>query len=359
MKKSLFVLASCVIALAASCSSNGYKINGTIQNAEDGQMVYLCKIAGRSFEKLDSTAVAGGAFSFAGLTDTLPSAYVVVGDNKYGDIVFLENGKINVAADSNGFRAVGTPLNDEYTSVITALKPLQDEMRTLFAKYRQGSLTDEESSKLDELDSLVNDVKKSAVVKNIFNPVGAEFLKTCYYNFETEELYEMIQKIPESVKTDLRMITIIKNVENAYSTRVGCKFADFTLKTPGGEDVSLSDYAGKGKYVLVDFWASWCGPCCAEMPVLVSEYAKYKASGKFEIVGVSLDRTSEAWVAGIEKLGITWPQMSDVKYWDCEASGLYGVSSIPHTVLIDPEGTIIARNLRGEELVSKLAELIQ
>ena len=109
---------------------------------------------------------------------------------------------------------------------------------------------------------------------------------------------------------------------------------------------------------IIDFWASWCGPCRREMPNLVEAYAQYKNKG-FEIVGVSLDQSGEAWKDAIQKLNITWPQMSDLKYWNCEGAQLYAVSSIPHTVLIDGEGTIIARGLHGEGLQEKLAEVLK
>ena len=129
-------------------------------------------------------------------------------------------------------------------------------------------------------------------------------------------------------------------------------------QTPEGKTVKLSDYVGKGKVVLVDFWASWCGPCRREMPNLVEAYAKYK-NKNFEIVGVSLDQSADAWKEAIKKLNITWPQMSDLKYWNCEGAQLYAVSSIPHTVLIDGEGTILARGLHGDELQEKIAEAVK
>ena len=109
---------------------------------------------------------------------------------------------------------------------------------------------------------------------------------------------------------------------------------------------------------MVDFWASWCGPCRQEMPNLVEIYAKYKSKG-FEIVGVSLDQTADAWKNGIKQLKMTWPQMSDLKYWNCEGAKLYAVSSIPHTVLIGKDGTILDRGLRSEDLQKKLAELLK
>ena len=120
----------------------------------------------------------------------------------------------------------------------------------------------------------------------------------------------------------------------------------------------MSDYAGKGKVVLVDFWASWCGPCRREMPNLVEAYAKYKGKN-FEIVGVSLDQNADSWKEAIKTLKMTWPQMSDLKYWNSEGAQLYAVNSIPHTMLIDGEGTIIARGLHGEELQTKIAEALK
>ena len=122
--------------------------------------------------------------------------------------------------------------------------------------------------------------------------------------------------------------------------------------------MKLSDFIAKNKYTLIDFWASWCGPCRAEMPNVVAAYKKYQSKG-FGIVGVSLDRDAEAWKKAIKDLNITWPQMSDLKAWDCEGAKLYGVRSIPATVLVDQEGTIIARNLRGDAIEAKLAELLK
>ena len=109
---------------------------------------------------------------------------------------------------------------------------------------------------------------------------------------------------------------------------------------------------------MVDFWASWCGPCRREMPNLVDAYKKYKGKN-FEIVGVSLDQSADSWKDAIKKLNITWPQMSDLKFWNCEGAKLYAVTGIPYTVLIDGEGTIIARGLYGEELLKKIGEVVK
>ena len=148
-----------------------------------------------------------------------------------------------------------------------------------------------------------------------------------------------------------------KQLLATYDKRApGTKFKDMTMSDMDGKEVTLSQWAGKGNYVLVDFWASWCGPCRQEMPNVVVNYEKYHAKG-FEIVGVSFDQNKEPWVKAVQTMGLRWPQMSDLKGWQCAASDLYGIKSIPASVLIDPQGTIIALDLRGKALGKKLKEI--
>jgi thiol-disulfide isomerase/thioredoxin len=135
-------------------------------------------------------------------------------------------------------------------------------------------------------------------------------------------------------------------------------FREIVAQNPDGQVVKLSDYAGKGKYVLLDFWASWCPPCRAEMPLLVGLYNMYRGKN-FEIVGYSLDENAEAWKKGLADLKMTWVQLSHCQGWTSPGAVAYGVQSIPNTFLIDPEGNIIATGLRGDALAAKLAELIK
>ena len=188
--------------------------------------------------------------------------------------------------------------------------------------------------------------------------MGIQMLTNYYGAFEAERVNPLVDQIPASYASNEDVVALKEHLATVAKTAVGQKFIDFTMNTPEGESVKLSDFIAKNKYTLIDFWASWCGPCRAEMPNVVAAYKKYQAKG-FGIVGVSLDRDAEAWKKAIKDLNITWPQMSDLKAWDCEGAKLYGVRSIPATVLVDQEGTIVARNLRGDAIAAKLAELLK
>ena len=367
MKKFTYlVIATAALSMVACTGGNkaGYTITGTVEGASDGDTVYLQEANGRNLTKLDTAVITKGTFTFEGTQDSVVSRYVTCEVNGEPLMIdfFLENGKIIINLSQENNSATGTANNDAYQEIRAQINGLNKQMMSIYESMSDTTLTDEQrETKGKEMENLENSMIsaiKAGIKKNITNPVGVLLLKQNYYYMDVADLNPLMPQIPAAYDNDEAIVKIKNNVEKMKATAVGQKFTDFEMQTPEGKTVKLSDYVGKGKVVLVDFWASWCGPCRREMPNLVEAYAKYK-NKNFEIVGVSLDQSADAWKEAIKKLNITWPQMSDLKYWNCEGAQLYAVSSIPHTVLIDGEGTILARGLHGDELQEKIAEAVK
>jgi thiol-disulfide isomerase/thioredoxin len=205
------------------------------------------------------------------------------------------------------------------------------------------------------LDSISNEqlkLVKRIIRENKNNQLPASYIKEAMYELGYEGLKEALDPTaayynnPDLEKPKLLLASYEKR-------KPGTMFHELTMKDLEDHEVSLSQWAGKGQYVLVDFWASWCGPCRQEMPNVIANYERYHAKG-FEVVGVSFDQKKDAWVKAVQQMGMRWPQMSDLKGWQCAASDIYGVRSIPASVLLDPQGKIIAIDLRGNALGEKL-----
>jgi peroxiredoxin len=337
--------------------------------ADEAITVYLQDRVNNEFEKLDSVRAENGKFVFKGVQDSTAVRYlsIVISGHQTNLVFFLENGSIRVKAviddEKQTFSITGTPANDAYQLFNNKKNIIESEENAIYKSFNDSTLSEEQiAAKRQEIDVLENNLYaliKEEVEKNINSAVGIYLLNSYnYYYTDYSELVALLEKVPEQFQSNRTIVVLSELAEKLKVTAVGQAFTDFEMETPDGKSAKLSDYAGKGKVVLVDFWASWCGPCRSEMPRLVTMYEKYKSKG-FEIVGVSLDANRESWKNGIEQLGITWPQISDLKYWQSEAGKLYGVRSIPHTVLINGDGTIIARGLQGVELQNCLDQLFE
>lgn len=367
MKKLTYLFAAAAIFAACNGGNKGYVVTGTVEEGINGDTVYLATVENRRLVNIDTAVISNGKFVFKGVQDTAVQRYITYKGATPQDGLsmdfYLENGKINVTLSKENDSATGTPANDAYQAIRSQLNGLNKEMMAIYeAMATDTTLTEEQRTaqraQFEKLQEQTTLVIKEGIAQNIKNIVGINLLKQNYYSMGVEELDPLLSQIPAEYNNDKGITRIKENVEKMKATAVGQKFIDFEMKDPEGNTVKLSDYAGKGKVVLVDFWASWCGPCRREMPNLVEAYKQYKNKG-FEIVGVSLDRDANAWKKAIAELKITWPQMSDLKFWECEGAQLYAVNSIPHVVLLDAEGTIIARGLHGEELQKAIAEAIK
>ena len=349
-----------LLAFASCQEKAGYTIKGTIEGVAEGDTVYLQNFVDGSLVKMDSAVVKGGAFEFKGTPDSVTvSRYVTYRKNgmRMTAMVFIEKGDITLNMGAEANKVAGTMCNDAYQQFMDKFVAINKEMSEIYQKSKTDTtLTDDQRKDLEkqlaEKDSLGTEMVYNCINENINNLVGVQLLTSYANAFETAKVKALLDKVPAAYSADKDIVALKEHIATIEKTEVGQKFIDFAMNTPEGKEVKLSDFISQNKYTLIDFWASWCGPCRAEMPNVVAAYNAFKAKG-FGIVGVSLDNNAEAWKKAIKDLNITWAQMSDLKGWSCEGAKLYGVRAIPATVLVDQEGTIVARNLRGEELAAK------
>jgi thiol-disulfide isomerase/thioredoxin len=253
---------------------------------------------------------------------------------------------------------------NDYQAALESEDLLNKIEEQLQEEKEKGTLTPEKETQLnDEWDKQFEKVKadyayfyKNNINDSLGQAVFASSVWTRRLSFE--QLEAILSNAGNEFKTGNLYKTYSERLHNMKTSVPGNLFKEIVSEDPNGRSAKLSDYAGKGKYVLLDFWASWCPPCREEMPRLVQLYNTYK-NKNFEIVGYSLDRDEVAWKKGIEDLKISWPQMSDCRFWDSDAVKTYAVQSIPCIVLIDPEGKIIARGLVGEELSNTVRQLME
>lgn len=364
-----FLAASLISALlitAISCNKKheGFTINGTLKGPENA-LVLLNKRDEAKIVAIDSVEVKDGKFSFKNKIDMPEMFFITVKDKPGIFPFFAENGELSMTlyADSLDKSVLtGSATQDEYTAYRKQENTFYAKMDIAYRQYMQAReandsvLMKKYESEFDTLQKQQTGFLKNYILGNGKSVVAAYLAVENAYAYPLADLKAINKSFDASIAKSVYVKQLAEREKTLMTVEPGQPAPLFTMADSTGKAVSPADF--KGKVLLVDFWASWCGPCRRENPNVVAAYQKYSAKG-FTVLGVSLDESREKWIDAIAKDGLTWTQVSELKGWENSAAKKYGVMAIPANFLLDQEGKIIAANLHGDELSKTLEKVFE
>lgn len=365
--KNVLLMAAAVLAVSAcNKGGSGYKIEGDIKGLTDNKNVYLIatNFEQQKFDTLSKAVSKGGKFSLEGKLEAPDFCALVIEGERSGTELMVENSKIDVKGSIDSLHkltVVGSKSNEEFKKAEEMLKKSTDKMQAIQQKaMMMGQQPDEHQMQALQIEYMAvqSQMQKDIQAYAVNNPgsfVGPVLLVNTNQTFDPAVFLPIYNKFTDEVKKTPTAKYLKSKLDREAKTAVGQKAPELKAKTPEGKELSLSE--ARGKVTLIDFWASWCGPCRAENPNVVKVYEKYHAQG-FNILGVSLDKEEAAWKKAIADDKLTWSHISDLQFWQSPLAKEYNVEAIPYSVLLDKNGVIVAKNLRGDELEKKVAELM-
>ncbi len=345
--------------------SKDFTLTAHIKGATDDSYVYLGHKLNDVIQS-DSAKVKGEKATFKGKTPEANMYWITFKKNENPTLIFfIDGGKVEIAGkiDSLGKATVKAgPTQDDYKTSIAIAGTFFTKRQGFIQRHNLFTQTGNAEGAKKILDSA--QAEERIYVKNLLgfikqhpgSNVGGYIIFSAQFDWaQINEYDEMYNALSDKVKKGKFGKLALDKINSLKGTTIGYPAIDFTQTDVNGKNVSLSSY--KGKYVLVDFWASWCGPCRKENPAVVAAYQKYKDKG-FDVLAVSMDDNKDKWLAAIAKDNLTWTHVSDLKGWQNTVGKMYGVASIPFNLLLDKEGKILAKSLRGADLDAKLAEIL-
>ncbi len=360
-----FPLLAAIAFLMAACQSNAYHIKGTAEGLEDGDTLFITFDFADAIPS-DTVVVKDGKFSLDGEADSVQLAMIYsLGHQGVGANFYIEPGDITITLSNQPdmSHVGGTNCNDLLQETMDSVAVIGKEMNRIAEKIMSESLSEEEEAKckaeIDKLNQRYSTLILKSIEQNIKNEFGYSLLTTFSEGVVSDpDRKRLINMLPDNMRQRPGVKAIEKTIEDAAKTAVGQTLPDFSQPAPDGTVVNIKDQYSQHQVTIIDFWASWCGPCREEMPSLVALYNDYKDKG-LGVVGVSLDNDATAWQTAISKLNMTWPQMSDLKGWKNAAAQQLKIESIPHTIIVDQKGTILQRGLRGDNLRAFIEEQLK
>lgn len=343
-----------------------YRVMGRAEGTTDGDSVFICAMRGFfSLVPLDTAIVKEGEFAFSGTAEGAQLLYMVPlhAGETVGMVPFiLEPGStyMELRAGEQQPLIEGGPNHRLYQDYLAGDNRYNQLLEEPWALVMDSTATAEErrqaQARVDSITALQRAYHKEFLLSHVPSAFSDMLLPYIQQEMDEEEFSQVLTLLGEQQPQYPMYKAFMAERAAQEATAIGKRYLDIEMPGPDGKPVRVSDYVAKNRYTLIDFWASWCGPCRAEMPNVVKAYTKYRKKG-FEVVGVSFDTNKAAWLKGLEQLQMPWPQMSDLKGWESAAAALYNVRAIPANVLVDRSGTIVAKDLREEALLQKLAEL--
>ena len=373
--KKLFVIA--LAAFAVACQDNNKESNeptfkGSISNVEDSTAIYLSQLGNTGQpQAIDTVMVKDGKFEIDLPKVDFETLNILTLEGGRGNVIFInENEPIIATVYKDSLRSSkveGGKSNELFNDYVSEIKSLRAEMQKMVEQYQANNpnlrqnpaLMQEIQQKQKELQENNTGKFQKMISENPQSLVSALILSDMMNgkSLSTNKFKELFENLDEEVKNSEIGKQLNETIQKATATAVGSKAPEFSAPTPEGEQLALKD--ALGKITIVDFWASWCKPCRIENPNVVKLYNEYHDKG-LNIIGVSLDKNGQKdkWLKAIEDDGLTWQHVSNLQYWQGPVAQLYNVRSIPATFILDENGVIIAKDLRGEALRAKVSEML-
>ncbi|MGM0392532.1 MAG: redoxin domain-containing protein [Bacteroidota bacterium] len=367
------LLTAIIILITLGCQEDqkGYSLSGELENVEDGTMIYVSELdQNMQPSKTDSVQIQKGEFKLDMAEVEHPNLSFLSVEGYNGNVIFIsENEPINFEIYKDSLptsKVTGGEENEVFYTYLDHLKGLNNRVMQIRTEMREVMTTTRDSAAMVELQKQEEELRTTDMTfkKNLVEEHPDRFVSvlvlTDMMNMgaSANEVKELFETLSENATKSSLAKSLEESLNKRSAVDIGSKAPEFSAPNPEGEQVSLKD--SMGKVTLIDFWAAWCKPCRVENPNIVKTYNKYHDKG-FNIIGVSLDREGQKdkWIQAIEDDNLTWPQVSNLKFWQEPVAQLYGVQAIPAQFILDENGVIVAKNLRGDALDAKVKELLE